>query len=81
MHVAAEQQDRRGRLGAFGSARDRPQPVAQLLERAIEGSPVLEVDCAPEPLAQVRRELSPAARTERLVPRLEVMDADGQEHR
>src|SRR6476660_3602981 len=41
VHVAAEQQDRGGRPGGLGTARKRPQPVAQLLEGSVERRPVL----------------------------------------
>jgi len=78
VNVAAQHDDRRGRLASEAAA-DIPEEIGELLERTTEGRPVLEVDRAANSLAKARGNGPPPSAADRLTPRLEVMNAGRRE--
>src|SRR5918995_4590923 len=80
--VAGEDDDGGRRLPVRAFARaDGPQQRRELLEGVVEGSPVLQVHELADELAELRGRAAPGAPADGFIPRFEVVQAGGQEHR
>jgi len=80
VHVPG-QEGHRVRGGAALAVRHRQRHLGDLAEAVLEGAPVLEVDRLSHPLAEPRAPVAPGALDERLVPRLEVVQAGREQVR
>ena len=80
MNVAAEQHDRRGRATTLPGG-ELGEDLDEAVKGVLERRPMLHVETAAKLLAEMGDQPPPGPVTERLVPRLDVVEGGGEQHR